>query len=564
MSNVLALDDWKKFVKKQKDAKDVGSIEGWLKEYSQQQQEEDLKAQVETLAALAKGAKDAAKKNAKNTEVADYLDEISKEAEKQGKKLAAQAAKAEDESEEDEEEEEDNAALGVMFTKVKKRKPEKALNFALAVGKPSGIVITKKALSATHTKAAKEMRQGQGAIWEGRCFGDGKACIFELTEPPPRGLAKKIKAAALAHADMKIKVKVRGGGVELDDETDIDDEEQGAIPESPPQPSAETSPQPSAETTAETPPEFPPPPVQTPPVSPPSPTTSSDAAQLLADLNDLMPKIKAAVEKDPSRKDLLVRAAGAAKKFIDGNQLDQARPILKELADQLADGGSANVGDKERQQFLTDWLSGVVPNLKVLADANSPDLDPIKQLLARFKTAAQARDWDTATGVYEEVDKLLTPALRKARQSEAEQVIPEGAAQIGLSTEQIDKVATAWEETVMAALDGVATLRDEVAESEYAEVRPIAEFLDEFLTGFPTAMNATLELLRTAARNGDARGVKQGQSRAKKNVAECVAYLKANANLIAACEEHPFEVNAVSVSGPLKSALTEVSQLLKA
>lgn len=240
MANYLALDDWKKLLKKQKDAKDVAGIEACLKEFAEEQEEENEEGQAKALAALAKAAKDAAKKT-KSDEIADYLDGMAKEAEKQSKKLAAQASKAdEDESDEEEDEDDDNAALGVMFTKVKKRKPEKALNFVIAVGKPSGIVITKKALSATHTKAAKEMRDGQGAILEGRCFGDGKACIFELSEAPPRGLAKRIKSAALAHTELKIKVKVRGGGIELDDETDADEMEGDAsqtIPQPPPPPS---------------------------------------------------------------------------------------------------------------------------------------------------------------------------------------------------------------------------------------------------------------------------------------------------------------------------------------
>ena len=51
---------------------------------------------------------------------------------------------------------------------------------------------------------------------------DGKL-IFEMPEKPAGGLTKVIKKAAKVHAKIDIKLKVRGGGAELDDETDLDE-----------------------------------------------------------------------------------------------------------------------------------------------------------------------------------------------------------------------------------------------------------------------------------------------------------------------------------------------------
>src|SRR5262249_34915840 len=102
---------------------------------------------------------------------------------------------------------------------------EKPFHFVLALGKPSGLALTRFGLTSDVRTKAKGMRTGAGKILEGTCHGEGVACVFVLETKPPAGLAANIRNAALAHAGQRIKVKVRGPGIELDDETDAEDVE---------------------------------------------------------------------------------------------------------------------------------------------------------------------------------------------------------------------------------------------------------------------------------------------------------------------------------------------------
>ncbi len=113
-----------------------------------------------------------------------------------------------------------DTTLASLLSRLPMVSAETPFHFVLAVGKPSGLVLTRTAVMSIHKTEAKEMRSGQGPVLDGRCHGEAGVCIFVLDKAPPAGLARCIVRAAHTHADRKIRVKVRGGGLELDDQTD--------------------------------------------------------------------------------------------------------------------------------------------------------------------------------------------------------------------------------------------------------------------------------------------------------------------------------------------------------
>lgn len=131
----------------------------------------------------------------------------------------------------------DTPPLAKHLKRAQKADREHPVNFAAAPGKPSsGLVLSRRTLTNQDVKAAVELRGKKGAFFTGICFGESGWIVFELENAPPSGLAKGIKLAAKLHADMPaVKVKVRGGGVEITDEDDDDAdlEEAGGAPDEP-------------------------------------------------------------------------------------------------------------------------------------------------------------------------------------------------------------------------------------------------------------------------------------------------------------------------------------------
>jgi len=114
-------------------------------------------------------------------------------------------------------------ALASLLRRLPNLSPEQPLTFVIAVGKPSGLVLARTALNMGHRNNAKELRRGQGPLFEGTCHGEQGTCIFVLEKAPPPGLAKSIARAAAAQANARIRVKVRGPNSEINDENDSDD-----------------------------------------------------------------------------------------------------------------------------------------------------------------------------------------------------------------------------------------------------------------------------------------------------------------------------------------------------
>jgi hypothetical protein len=235
MANSLSPAEWKKVLKDFKDAPETGEVTKAIDAYAKAEPKAKEEPQpvldaLEKVVEAAKDAKAANFKDKKRKPLVDFLDDVVKDA-------AAMKVKAERMLQEKKEsggkggdDDEGNASemarLKERLLKVKKLESVDAMPFVLALGgKSHGLVIAKTpALSNDHKKRARAMRVGNGQLHVGRVFGEGGMYIFEMATKPPGGLAKAIKKAALMHADLPIRLKLRGpDGFEVDDENDVDE-----------------------------------------------------------------------------------------------------------------------------------------------------------------------------------------------------------------------------------------------------------------------------------------------------------------------------------------------------
>ena len=225
MPDYLSLAEWKPKVKVYKDVKDVDDLLGPLGDYAKAKRDEAKQKNAhDGLMTVAEKVK---KKNAKNKDLAGDLDGVVSAAEKAAKGLAKELEelKAQELVKQGKEKLEQAVSFDPELVKhllvVRNIGPDKARHFVIALGKPAGMAISKVPVTKKHKQQARKWRKGKGKLLEGTCYGEKGKYIFDFGPvKPPAGLAKMIKGAALSQAEKSIKLKVRGGGVDLDDELD--------------------------------------------------------------------------------------------------------------------------------------------------------------------------------------------------------------------------------------------------------------------------------------------------------------------------------------------------------
>lgn len=220
----LSKKDWQTHLKRKENSsvKKTG-ISDILSDYEKAVKKHDNSAQMTALEKLQSKIDEVKRKWSKVSTVTSYLDSMKKEAKKQEDDISNKLAQTDDEDLEE------SGDLAKILAKVKKTATEdKPYQFVVAPGKPStGLVLHRKKISASHTKKAREIRGKGGPFFLGTCFFNGGKFYFDFPDKPPSGMARSIKLAARLHAEMAIKVVVRGGGVEFDDAADDKLEESG-------------------------------------------------------------------------------------------------------------------------------------------------------------------------------------------------------------------------------------------------------------------------------------------------------------------------------------------------
>lgn len=212
----LSKRDWQKHIKLKEHSKvKKTGISDILSNYEKAEKKSDLSGQVVALEKLIAKIDENKRKWSDYKTITSYLDSMRRDAKKREDEITRELADTEDEDLEA------SGDLAKTLEKLRKATEEKPHNFVVAPGKPStGIIINRRKITNSHIKKAREMRGKGGPFFLGTCFFTGGKFYFDLPDQPPGGLARAIKQAARLHAEMSIKVAVRGGGVEIDDETD--------------------------------------------------------------------------------------------------------------------------------------------------------------------------------------------------------------------------------------------------------------------------------------------------------------------------------------------------------
>lgn len=221
MPDYLRTRDWKAVLKKSENrsVKKTG-ISGTLDDYASALKKNDTGKMVSALERLATTAEQVKKKYKDKGSIVEFLDGAIKEARTRQQALTKTL--------DIEDEENDENDLGKALGRVRQLSEDRAWHFVLVPGKPSpGFVISKKPIKKKNLNTAFEMRGKRGVFFVGRCFFESGKYILQLEDKPVPGLAKAAKRAAQLHAEVSIKVIVRGAGVELDDDTDMDSMDDG-------------------------------------------------------------------------------------------------------------------------------------------------------------------------------------------------------------------------------------------------------------------------------------------------------------------------------------------------
>ncbi len=225
MADYLSKADWRKHLnlKEHKNVKKTG-VSDLIDAIEKAKKANDSVKQIEAYDALVKKAEEL-KKDKKYKDIGtltSYLDSMIRDA-----KAAKNKVQVGEDKEANPAKKVDSPLVGQLM-RLKQLDREGAWKFIAAPGKPSsGLVLSKRDITAQDRKTALALRGKAGPFFSGLCYTEKGRYVFELEEMPPKGLAKGIKFAAKLHAEMNIKVMVRGAGIDVTDEDDADFDEVG-------------------------------------------------------------------------------------------------------------------------------------------------------------------------------------------------------------------------------------------------------------------------------------------------------------------------------------------------
>src|SRR5262249_29832657 len=282
MHETLLTAEWKK-VLGASPPPDAGRLTKKLEGYAKLKGKADAEDEAQALQEINVLALSLKKKLAKDAKVVGHLDKMAKDALDAKKKVEADAAKEEAEAAKAGK----DLPLVKMLARAVALPPQTPLYYAVALGKLSGLVIAKM-IGGAHKEqaaAARTRNNGKkvgGKLMLGRCYGEQGKVVFETgvkpeaSTKPPAGLAANLKKSIQKQTAgaSKVKVLVRGGGVDLDEDADT-----GELTDFGPEATGEDH---GAEA---------PPPPQAPPPQP-TPQAKDQAAHFAAKLKALAPALK--------------------------------------------------------------------------------------------------------------------------------------------------------------------------------------------------------------------------------------------------------------------------------
>jgi hypothetical protein len=417
---------------------------------------------------------------------------------------------------------------------LKAAKSKRAYFALILKGSNDGALIVSKTKVPPADIAEAKKKSGGSAVLKGFCQYEEGTYVFETAKQAPATAAQAVKVIAKRDAGLAVKAEFR---VSTDPELLADEGDA---------------------------------PATAPPKAPPAPP-QADGAEVTKRLNAMTADIKAALA-GPNKAQvqaLYLAISGQIKNkaFVEaGKGLDELQKLLKQTTPQkdVEMAQQEEPSEENGQAAFDARLKTVGADLLIHLKANPDDRADLTDLLREARDAAGDSDFEAGHALLDRIDKIIIAGKRAARGAEMAEQIPEGAASSGaLDADRIQLVVDAWRVARETAVSGAATLAEMLRGSEYDDLHPIADFVDELVDGFPGGLDTTLEDLRSATIQRDTPQVKQFQSRSKTEIKACLDYLGTNANLIAACEQHPLGSAKVAIAGPLKQSLKSILELVK-
>jgi hypothetical protein len=539
MSSLPSVADWKKLLKTHPDAEETAPLTKAMDDYGKvagKGEPAQLAALLEKVIDRAKAAK---KKNPKNKELVGFIDDVIGDAQKE-------LTRASKESEGEEDEGEAGDRLRAQLVRVKKLDPDQGRPFVLALGQIGGLVIARRPpITRDHRTTAKEMRKGKGKLLVGRCFGESGKYIFEFEDKPPGGLTKVIKKAVKTHTNMEIRIKVRGGGTELDDETDTAElTDFGEETETETEAEAATTPGPSVSPGAEAA-------TATPKADP--------AAVFLQRARDLKALLDSLLAADPTAAAPIRTEYATALGHGQAKRYDTALPMIQDLDGRLRAALAKARAQTQTGPGASEWqsrLAAISPALKAALQAGGDGARELKTLFAEANDLAKKTEFGPAIQrlgqIQDRLDRSPAPVAGTR----------EGPDPLEALRPQVKAVVSEWEQARAVASQGVEQLGSQLRGLGYPEANEAADVVDDLVEHFPDDLDSRFDALSAALDRGDDDAAFRLRDQARDDVKTCLQYLSANKALIDLIEDNDFGLK-LKVREPLVNALKSILAGLK-
>jgi hypothetical protein len=429
----LSESDWQKFAKGRglKDAP-------LLKAMAAFEKAKDPAARLDALDEVEKQSDLLRKAGKGDKEMTAYFDGVDKALDKERKLARTAAREAEAAESEGEEEESPLLITTKMIPLLRQVKKGDEMQVMIAsTGKDVAVLMSRRTISPTRRKLLADYLQASSVkVILGHCIFEDNAHTFVL-KTQAAGLAKKVRAALLKQAEMRVKVRVRG-----EDPDDIDDD--GEPPEAE-QDEGESTQGLKAGTIPEAPPLKP---AQAPAQGSAPGAPDADAAAFNARLAALMPSVKEfIVAAGPKATDLKLKVSEAGvfarkKEYVQANALlDDADALMKPASNipeappmpgpREASAAAPTALDANATTFNAR-LAALMPRVKETIVAAGPDANDVKLKVSEAGVSARKKEFAQANALLDEVDKMLEAGgaaaggtgSQEEEEEEAEQIDP--------------------------------------------------------------------------------------------------------------------------------------------
>jgi hypothetical protein len=548
MPDFLSVVDWKKELKSHPDAREAADLTRPLEDYAKSKGSPER--QIASLKSVMAKAQALKSKFSKDRGLASYLADVVKAA-AEAREEAEEAADDQDEDQEDQDEADDvsfDPELVKQLLVVRNIGEDRARYFVLALGKPSGLTISKVPITKKHKDQAKKWRVGKGKLLFGRCYGESGKYIFELEDKPPGGLARNIKKAVKIQAEKEIKLKVRGGGLDIEDDADLDEmDDQGEeVSESSsteaPNAEARNAEVPSAEASSDT--------------TAPAPTPPSDRAALetaiTQRLTTLMPQLRGVIAANgPHAEELKGKIAEAnakvrARNYPEANALLDQVETLMNAPVTTSEPQAPHADDADAGTDFTNRLKALLVAAKQAQ--GSPLFSEIKLKASEAQYFARKRDFTAGARVLDELQSLIDSACRPTT--------PDATSPPSKGSRPTSTLGL-WRDAREEVLNQVSRLQSALRAERDPDFDVIA---DKGLNGITKRLQVGLHvaLLEFDQAAGEAK--ERARTKAQTIVGNFQKFLS-DEPLVQLIEENPFNVT-VTVRSSLGAALDQLSAAL--